>query len=93
MDLSEIARRITRLSDIATSKLDTMTKQVALLVVEQQNTNQRLTNLEGMVGAYRAAQIDLDQQIDSRIKKLLSVLPCYQDKQNGDGTKCAVGEE
>ena len=93
MNLSEIARRITALSDIATSKLDTMTKQVALLVVEQQNTNKRLTNLEGMVGAYREAQIDLDRQVDSRIKKVLSTLPCYKYRQNENGIKCAVGEE
>jgi len=93
MNLSEIARRITALSDIATSKLDSMTKQVAMMVLEQQNTNKRLTNLEGMVGAYREAQIDLDQQINNRIKALLSVLPCYKARQNGDGIKCAVGEE
>jgi hypothetical protein len=46
-----------------------------------------------MVGAYREAQIDLDRQVDSRIKKVLSTLPCYKYRQNGDGTKCAVGEE
>jgi hypothetical protein len=93
MNLSEIARRITALSDIATSKLDSMTKQVAMMVLEQQNTNKRLTNLEGMVGAYREAQIDLDRQVDSRIKKVLSTLPCYKYRQNENGIKCAVGEE
>jgi len=93
MDLSEIAKRLTDLSDIATSKLDAMTKQVSLLVLEQQTTNQRLTKLEQLVGAYRAAQIDLDHQVDRRVKELLSTLPCYKDNQNGDGIKCAVGEE
>lgn len=93
MDLSEIAARLTNLSEIATSKLDTLTKQVGLLVLEVRSTNTRLTNLETLVGEYRASIIEQDLRVERRVKELLSTLPCYQDKKNRNDAKCAVGEE